>query len=782
MRNVSWSASRLLREVAVRGVVGSLLWGSQSHAHVDPDAAPSDSTPAEDGAVSTDGPPKESSAPEEDDPQPRATTETDGPARAVTEFRVTGIEAWGLERVDLRLMPVSLTLTPTGYVGAGEAEVESRPLGEWIAESPDAAFHESALELLVRQERFREWLLSEYSVDYGDQTIGPFEFDDGVATLELEPPGPGEIDRSADPIRVTEVRLLTFDGEPFEAVESGQGLTREEVLDVTAVLTPFGNEYVGFRQGLDSETVRLGDLPARSEEGDRFYDSAIRTFSVAIADAYFDKGFRGIQVGQFAEDFLEAADEDVLVLRINQAPVGEVRSIIRRRKQDAETNPPRGARFTRDSPVQPGDLIDQRAIDRYVGFLNRHPGRRVDVAVAPAAEEGEVSLDYIIQEEKPLLLYAQLSNTGTDETTILRERFGLTHFNLTNRDDILTLDYITGNFEEVHAVLGSYTTPLGSKRFRTRVFGSYVEYDASEVGLAGADFQGESATGGGEFAWNVWQDRRSNFIDLTGGIRFEHIRVESEDAGIGESKDFLLPYVGIRYDSIREYSRSTAGAQIEWNVAEVTDQTDLDELGRLDSSDDWTAIRWDVSTSFFLEELLISDKLAQGKGSVAHEVYLAGRGFHVLGDRRLPPNFTDTVGGFYSVRGYPEAFVLGDQVLNGTVEYRWHVPRSAEPSEAPGRLFGREFRWRPSRPLARPDWDFLIRGFLDVGQVYNNDKADFENNETLLGAGIGAELSIRNNLIARVDWGIALLEASNGSDDIVQEGDSVVHFSLTLVF
>jgi len=67
--------------------------------------------------------------------------------------------------------------------------------------------------------------------------------------------------------------------------------------------------------------------------------------------------------------------------------------------------------------VQAGELVDLDALDRYVYHLGRRPGRRVDLALSPSAAEDEVVLDLLIAENDPLLLYLQLSNTGTEETT-----------------------------------------------------------------------------------------------------------------------------------------------------------------------------------------------------------------------------------------------------------------------------------------------------------------------------------------------------------------------------
>jgi hemolysin activation/secretion protein len=60
--------------------------------------------------------------------------------------------------------------------------------------------------------------------------------------------------------------------------------------------------------------------------------------------------------------------------------------------------------------------------------------------------------------------------------------------------------------------------------------------------------------------------------------------------------------------------------------------------------------------------------------------------------------------------------------------------------------------------------------------VTQNDPIPGEVDETLVGAGIGAELSLLNNLSARLEWGVALQDAGR-----TDSGDRRLHFMLTVV-
>jgi len=118
----------------------------------------------------------------------------------------------------------------------------------------------------------------------------------------------------------------------------------------------------------------------------------------------------------------------------------------------------------------------------------------------------------------------------------------------------------------------------------------------------------------------------------------------------------------------------------------------------------------------------------------------------------------------------------GDEVVIGTAEYRYHLPRILAVGE-PGTLFGQDFAYRPSNELARPDWDLILKAFVDAASMNNNDQSGLENNEDLVGAGVGVELQLSRNLNLRLDWATALKSVED--DDA---GDDRLHFVGTVLY
>ncbi|MCH7572841.1 MAG: hypothetical protein IH891_08000 [Planctomycetes bacterium] len=143
------------------------------------------------------------------------------------------------------------------------------------------------------------------------------------------------------------------------------------------------------------------------------------------------------------------------------------------------------------------------------------------------------------------------------------------------------------------------------------------------------------------------------------------------------------------------------------------------------------------------------------------------------------PQAEAVAGGLYTVRGYPESAVAGDDIIIARFEYRYHVPRAFDIDPEPEELFGEPFRSAPQYVYGRPDWDLILKGFFDVARVSLNDRLSFEKNETLIGVGVGAEFIFKRNFNVRLDWGFALEDVTTAS---VNSGSNRLHVLATILF
>jgi hemolysin activation/secretion protein len=501
----------------------------------------------------------------------------------------------------------------------------------------------------------------------------------------------------------------------------------------------------------------------------------------------------------------QALPEDPsLTIEVMIGRVGQVRSI------GSGNRIPTGANIghkvheplRRRSPFQPDgegdaaprDILRRPALDNYLHRLNRHPGRRVDAALSRGPSEGEVSLDYLVAENKPWYAYFQLSNTGTESTGDWRQRFGFAHNQLTNADDILTIDYSTVEFRDTHALLAAYQRPI-NERLRFRVRGLYSEFVASDLGLAGEDLSGDEWSIGGDLVYTIIQDGPL-FFDLVGGIDYRDISSTNEfylfDPFTGApgpftgEEDFLIPHVGLEVERLTDTAQTRADLDLSFGIDDANEE-DLFGLGRGDPitgagapDEHFFIVGAGFEHAFYLEPVLAPQRWRDlsdpSWSTLAHELALGLRSQFTT--NRLVPQMQSVTGGLYTVRGYEEAQVAGDSSVLATAEYRLHLPRLLginDASKTP--MFGRPFRFTPDTPYGRADWDLQVKAFVDAARVMHNDPIPGEVNETLVGAGLGAELSLLNNFSARLDWAMALQDAGR-----TDAGDHRLHFVLTLLY
>ena len=560
-------------------------------------------------------------------------------------------------------------------------------------------------------------------------------------------------------------------------------------------ITPDG--FVGARRGGKNRWFRLRQL---EKDGDwSFYASGLRELNEQIVEFLNERGLIGVYVAPSPEDIepgtgrdLRPPERTALRLLVYTGHVRGLRTfssdetpaLEQRVDRPTERWIAEGSPLQPESATQPADLLRQGELDAYIARLNRHPGRRVDAALTPSLEPGGVFVDFMVSEAKPWEIYSQLSDTGTDQTDEWRQRFGFRHNELTGRDDILRLDYVTSSFDELNAVIGSYEAPVQLPwigDFRAAVRGSWSEYTADQLGFDG-NFEGRGWQAGAELIYPVLQ-RGEWFGDLLLGARWWNVEVDNFTF-TGDS-DFFLPSAQFRLERATRTSSFQFLTDLEMNLPDVADSADEDsdfaKLGRADIDEDWLVAHWNLDFSFYLEPWLDPRRWANpgspSSSTLAHEVSLATRGQYAFGNR-LIPQAQMVLGGFYTVRGYQQALLAADSVVLVRAEYRYHLPMAlairGEPAHLP--WIG-DFRVAPPRVYGRPDWDLVLRVFSDFGRAFYSDAVGGEEDQTLWGAGVGVELVIRRNLSLRVDWAFALDEIP---EDGVDSGDSEMHLIATL--
>lgn len=429
----------------------------------------------------------------------------------------------------------------------------------------------------------------------------------------------------------------------------------------------------------------------------------------------------------------------------------------------------------------PAQLLDAAEVDEYLARLNRFPGRSVAATISAGDDPATLLLDYLVGDEKTFTVFGEVSNFGTESTSKWLEQFGAYITQLTNNDDILNVSVLTGNFQDTTlSVNGYYDARVGSSKvFRWRVTGNYGNYTAADVGFVSQNFTGTTWGAQVDGIWNCYQ-KGSFFLDLDLGFRYWSASTQNTFFGFllaDGSSNFLTPTLSLNAFDMKPLSGFQASIGADYTDS-TADQIQLDELGRLDTSPSWVTLFGSASYSFYLDPLISSDWSKRTMKSPVHEVTLRGSGQWAF-NYRLTPLAMSTLGGYYTVRGYPQSAIAGDSAVTGSAEYRLHLPRAFKPAPA-GRFADQPFRWAPdSNNGALPDWDLALVGFFDAGAVWQSQALSYEENATLMGAGVGLELGIRQNvkIVAEYGWALKALES-----DSVASGDGQLYVSCRFSF
>ncbi len=526
---------------------------------------------------------------------------------------------------------------------------------------------------------------------------------------------------------------------------------------------------------------------------------ALNRINQNIVSHFNQQGFIGVYARPHPEDVnnlgedLRPDDRKTLRILVHTSEIAEIRTVSRGDRFDGseEKNLPEHEWIAEQSPLDagsgdaPGDLLKKPLLDRYVYYLSRHQGRNVDVAVGDAGQ-GRAKLDYVVAESKPWTTFAQVSNTGTENTDEIQERLGFIHRQVTGYDDVFRLDYTTANFgQDMNNVQVSYERPVvRGSRTRVKANTLYNEFTASDVGVIGGTFEGDTWGAGLQLIRNIYQHKRW-FLDLKGGVRWRNISNDNQITGISTEDHFVKPHLGLELERSSRTANTSGNLSVSHNLADLagTTEEEIEPLGRARAENRYTVLNGRFSHSFFLEPVLYGadwkDPSTPETSTQAHELRVSARGQYGFSDRLIPQE-SFIAGGMFSVRGYPESATSGDAGVISSMEYRLHLPRLLPVETEPPRVFGSPFRFAPENVFGTPDWDFVLSGFFDYGRTVLNDRTPGQEfNETLLSYGVGAELVMLRYLRFQSYYGVAASDLNNGEAD---SGDDEFHFLIQLSY
>ncbi len=509
--------------------------------------------------------------------------------------------------------------------------------------------------------------------------------------------------------------------------------------------------------------VRTFTFDHLSQERRLFSKEGLTSLAHAIVQYFERQGLIGVYVSvDSAEIDLKGVDRrsddhDTLTFVITMYRVGEVNTVVvDAGSGERAVNLPRFYKVIEESPIQAGagvevsTLLRKELLDEYVYFLNRYPGRRVDILLTGANEEGRVNLDYVVSEEKPWRLYANVLNSGSRSDNRFVERFGFIHHQLFGKDLIAALDYATTDFDGFHFVRGYLEGALPvTQSGRWFLEGMWSEFTSSEFGIFDDEFTGlqDGVTAGLKFVVFQWRDL---FVDLVTSLNWRYIKSDNKLLAMEGSSEFLLPRIGLALERIRHDSVVVAHLGLETNLSGLigSDKDELDKLGRANVDADWWVMKGSLILSKFLDPRPDDPSLQHHEVSLSSELQYAFC-------HRLIPQMERSLGGYDTVRGYQQSTASAPNVFLSRAEYRYHYPLPEYELHTIGRLF------------------------FDAGRTMFTDREAGELDHTLVGTGFGAEAEWKKRFRFRAEIGVAL---NSLSENLRSAGDAFGHLSATVVY
>ncbi len=555
-----------------------------------------------------------------------------------------------------------------------------------------------------------------------------------------------------------------------------------------------------------------------------FSGDALQAIYVALVGQLNKRGIYGVFVVVDPDQLNPSTGEDLrkgateLTLLVYASEVRQVRTIVKPvakfpfKAPSTSLDDTKYRKITTHSPLQPaakdkpGSLLQREKLQDYLDRINRFPGRRVDVAITASGEGAGVILDYIVHVERPpVYLFDQTSNTGTEASGTWRTRAGVEVRQLAGLDDILDLSAEASLSSATYSFFGSYQfTPLFPDKLKLKAYGGYGRFFAEDVGFDLAQFIGRSGTAGLLAIYTPFYFKGFP-LDLILGVEYRNVDISNVGTFPQEGKtNFLLPTAGVSTDKTTDLYSFFGSLQVEANLPTVigTSNTQLQNMGRFNVDRNFTIAKYSFGGSMFLEPIIFRKQWsayqeetdeAKRKGywrtvTQAHELAFLLHGQYTFFDKRLIPQFEDVIGGFASVRGYPEAYTSGDDSVILNAEYRFHLPRILKPADTdppadPSKSVPPpRFALRPPTILGRADLDIVLRGFYDFGYVKNNLLESAEADRILMSAGVGVEVQVSRYLNLRVDVGFPLVPVSDKTSRPTSVGDPRVSFIAALSY
>jgi hemolysin activation/secretion protein len=397
--------------------------------------------------------------------------------------------------------------------------------------------------------------------------------------------------------------------------------------------------------------------------------------------------------------------------------------------------------------VKEGGVLRYQDLARGAAVLNINPDRRVRVQLLPGTEAGKANVRINVEEHFPFHASYGFHDLGTPATGRLRQQVSAGKTNLLGMDDQLFTLFEVSERSDLVGTSTSYTTPVNQ---RGDMFAFDVRTVNVELGepFKSFDAKGRAVVFGPTFLIPFVM---SKFVSGEWALGFDYKRVRSTVGGNVTAKDDLRVFrLGPNFIESDRYGKAMWLNEVQFGFSGF--------LGGL-RHNDIAASREKIDGNF------IQYNLGLGRlQNLWNGTHVIASGQWQYSPHRLVPSQQFRLGGYNTVRGYPEGDYLGDAGYQGTIELRvppYFIPESVN--------------W----PFAETSVRKTLLGVVFIDHAYgylNSEKLEEEKNQALTGLGFGVRVNISQNFQAYVLAGFPV-----GPDP--SDGDQAdLHFAIRTGF
>lgn len=388
-----------------------------------------------------------------------------------------------------------------------------------------------------------------------------------------------------------------------------------------------------------------------------------------------------------------------------------------------------------------GDHVNNDILGRQLRRINTNTDLEVQAVLTAGAEYKETDIDFRVQEQRPYHVKVFWDNMG--RRLIGEKRLGVTttHNNLLGFGDQLsnTVSFTRRSFGTVT----HYELPVGSH-------GTKLNFDHAYSNLTiGEEFKNLNISGNAHIYSPYISQELVNtenvLLDYEIGLDIKKVNTTSGTQGLKFEDDLRVLRQAINLDQFDRYGRTLMRNEVGIG---------LDMFGGKNNANTGLS-RAGAGTQFF-----------RYTGSLTRIQKMPWKTFGVframgqLSQNRLSAIEQFQLGGTFTVRGYKEGRVIGDQGMFLSGE--WHVPAFMIPES-----------WNIPKTNYNLRDNIQFVTFADFGGVFvNKPVAGVERSEYVLGAGVGVRARLTDYLVGRIDLGFPVMRQAPDS------GSPRIHFGL----